>query len=39
MMLVVKKPPANVEDVGDAVSIPGSLRYRGEENDLYFTIC
>ena len=29
---MIKNAPANAEDVGDAVSIPGSLRYHGEEN-------
>ena len=32
VMLVVKNPPANAEDVGDAVSMPGSLRYHREAN-------
>ena len=30
---VVKYPPANAGDIGDAGSIPGSGRFLGEEND------
>ena len=30
---VVKSPPANAGDIGDAGSIPGSGRFLGEEND------
>ena len=31
--LVIKNPPANAGDAGDAGSIPGLRRFSGEEND------
>ena len=36
VVLVVKNLPANVEDTGDAVSIPGSGRSPGEGNGKAF---
>ena len=36
---MVKTPPANAGDVGDAGSIPGSGRFPGEGNDSPLQYC